>query len=48
VIPVGEDASAAACHTIDGARETRAERYHAASERIGVLGFYDEMRVIAL
>lgn len=48
MIAIGENASAAPQYAIDGTRETRADRHHAASECLAVLCFDDEVRVIPL
>jgi hypothetical protein len=48
MVAVGEDATAAPHDAIDGTSETRADRHHAASERLAVLRLDDEMGVIAL
>ncbi|HEY2388030.1 MAG TPA: hypothetical protein VGK30_13790 [Candidatus Binatia bacterium] len=48
MVAVGEDATAATNRAVDGTGETRADRHHAASERVAVARLDDEMRVIAL
>ncbi len=48
MVAVSEDLSAALCDAVHGSRKARADRHHATSERVPVLCFDDQMRVIAL
>jgi len=48
MIAIGQDPPAAARDTIDRARQTRADRHHAASERVAIARLHDQMGVIAL
>ena len=49
MIAIGKDAAAPpAGDAIDGVGEARAERHHAAAERVLVARLHDQMRVVAL